>query len=151
MGTVVEPYFIAQYDRSTVAYGAYGTDGPEEPSTIYMPGILVSTNPLEGLGISVEVAHQTGSLDVTPGGVETQEQVNRNAWAAQFIADYQLPILEEYNPAAKYTYSYASGDRNTENTDSSANAWDPLYFDQNCGTIYYTLFSFTDLHIHRVI
>ena len=95
MDTSIEAYFIAEYDRSLIG-NAHEVGGARsiEPQTIYIPGILVSTNPLEGLGLSVEVAHQTGATEVDSDGNanESQYAVNRNAWAVQVISDYAVPV-----------------------------------------------------------
>ena len=74
--------------------------------------------------------------------------------AAQAIVNYMLPFEQtaEYEPAVQGVYTYLSGD--TGPTQAGAHgssdtwtAWDPFFENQGGGTIYNTLFDYTNAHI----
>ncbi len=154
MKSVVEAYFFAKIDQSVKRVAASTNDGPKN-DTIYVPGLRASTNILDGLNIQGEFAWQRGNKNgptTATGDVANQK---REAYAAQFISNYSIPVAEEYKPNAQYVYTWVSGDSNP--TDSygaervSTNrwtAWDPFFENQGGGRIYNTLFDLTNLHIH---
>jgi hypothetical protein len=156
METQVEAYFFAKIDKSTEQPGTPSS----KSDTVYVPGLRASTNPIEGLNVQAELALQRGTKVSTTSGINADSQ-NRHAAAAQFIANYQVPVAEEYNPVANYTYTFVSGDNNpasiTGNPDPSSTTtaevftqWDPMYEAQGGGTIYNTIFNLTNMHIHSV-
>lgn len=140
MDTEVEAYFFAKVDKS-----ANGTGGPgNKTDKIYTPGIRVSTNPLEGVNVQVEYAHQSGSR-----AISATSNRRRDADAVQAIVNYQIPVFEEYKPVTQYTYTMVSGDEAVSGS-SDHTAWDPLYENQHGGTIFNTLFDLTNLQIHSI-
>ena len=138
--TVVEGYFWHQRDHGTEELGAGSKD-----DTIYLPGVHVSTNPIEGLNVQGEFAIQRGT-HAPSSGVNRR----RDAYAAQFISNYQVPVLEEYNPIAQFVYTYVSGDSEDSTDTTETNAWDPFFENQGGGTIYNTLFNLSNAHIYQV-
>ncbi len=161
MNTEVEAYFFAQIDKSTRKLSS-NSSKINKSDTIYIPGFRASTNPIEGLNIQAELAWQRGNKVVTT--TESSANVQRKAFAAQFIANYQVPVAEAYNPVVNYTFTHVSGDSNPGNYPSSGysstasgpasgdtyTAWDPFYEAQGGGTIYNALFDLTNLQIHSV-
>lgn len=145
LNSSIEAYYFYQEDRSTKS-GTTSNTGRED--TIHLPGIRISTNPLDGLALSVEGAMQRGIDSIGAAGL-TQE---RNASAAQLIANYQVPAFEEYNPVLQYVYTYVSGNADTQTSDHNAvnTAWDPFFENQATGKIYNTLFNLSGAHIHEV-
>jgi len=154
MNTQIEAYFFAKIDKLGIG------ESDSKSDTVYVPGLRASADVLEGLNIQGELAWQRGNR-VTTSTVDDNEQ--REAMAAQFIGNYQVPddvlpdVLEGYNPVLQYVYTYVSGDSNPndrrESTMGKANvytAWDPMYENQGGGTIYNTLFNLSNLHIHGV-
>lgn len=162
MKSVVEAYFFAKKDRSTQEELAAALDVGTKSDTIYMPGLRASTNILDGLNIQGEFAWQTGNKVGPTTAAATGQLLNqkREAYAAQFIANYSIPVAEEYKPNAQYVYTWVSGDSNPGNnliTDGSTSttsekwtAWDPFFENQGGGKIYNTIFDLTNLHIHTV-
>lgn len=161
MNTQVEGYFFAKRDRTTATIIGLTANDNAKVDTIYLPGVRVSTNPIEGLILQGEVAVQTGTK-VMSAAVNTAA-IQRRAMAAQVIASYEIPALKEYKPVAQYVYTYTSGDRNpadypalctTGNCNVNSrdvwNAWDPFFENQAGGTIYNTLFNLTNSHIHSL-
>jgi hypothetical protein len=66
-----------------------------------------------------------------------------------------LPVLEKYKPAVNASYTYVSGDKNSDqNYDSDSiksskvySAWDQFGKNQNSGTIYSALFPLSNVNI----
>ena len=141
MDSVVEAYFFKRRDKSDneVAVGQVHTD------YIKLTGIRGSTNPIEGLNLQAEFAHQGGRkrLSSTAAGSRA-----RDAYAVQFIANYQIPFMEEYNPVGQYVYTKVTGEITGGTTDWTG--WDPFFEAQGGGHIYNTLFDLTNLVIHSV-
>jgi hypothetical protein len=145
MQSQVEGYFFAKYDKNEDA-GDYAND------TVYTPGIRVSTNPLEGLNLQLEYAHQAGNkVD------DANNNQKRNANAVQFISTYMVPALEEYNPILVYSYTRLSGDNDISAQENAGGlsgetytAWDPMLNDQISGTIVNAILTKTSIQTHLV-
>jgi hypothetical protein len=167
MNTQVEAYFFSRIDKSTNSAftGVTAGAGGSKSDTVYMPGLRASADVLDGLNIQGEVAWQRGNRVATTATSVDNEK--REAYAAQFIANYQVPAdilpdaLETYSPVLGYVYTYVSGDSNPNDRGSddvagvqaSTNrftAWDPMFENQGGGTIYNTLFNLSNMHIHSV-
>lgn len=151
--SLVEAYFFARIDKSFSDPNANTADFEQEPDTIYVPGIRASTNPIEGLNVQAELAWQGGNKVLTT--TQNLGSARRSAVGAQFIANYQVPLLEEYKPAVQYTYTYVSGDKNTssvpvrgQNSSEEWVAWDPMFENQAGGKVYNAILNLTNLHIH---
>jgi hypothetical protein len=136
MGTVLEAYFWAKYDKSTKTNG-------QEADRVYMPGIHASANILDGLMLSGELAWQKGTKVLGTASAE------RNAIAGQLIANYKVPLESTKNlsPVLTTSYTYYSGDSNAADVSDVYEAWDPMYENQGGGKIYNTLFNATNSHI----
>jgi hypothetical protein len=154
--TVVEQYMFARVNG--VGYDvANGISGNNKGDTLYVPGLRASTNPIKGLNVQGEVAWQTGNVSVTNGG--SQEAEHRDAFAAQFLTTYALPILDKYKPSVNASYTYVSGDKNSaENYDAehdttsakTYSAWDEFNTIQGAGTIYRSIFAMSNEQILAV-
>ena len=158
LNTQVEAYFFARINKaSNIGILANGT----KSDTTYVPGLRASADVLDGLNIQGEVAWQRGN-NVSDSTTRIDNE-QREAFAAQFVSNYQIPndilpdVLEEYNPALGYTYTYVSGDSNpadignvNQNTTNRDTAWDPMYEAQGGGTIYNSLFNLSNLNIHSI-
>ena len=149
--TLVEGYFFSRLSRSA---RVPATGGTGKTDTIHLPGFRVSTNPIEGLNTQLELAWQRGTR-----AVATNNNQQRRAMAAEFIAGYQLPVWEEYKPFAQYVYTFVSGDSEPNNVNSTSparasrevyEAWDPFFEAQGSGKIYNTIFDLTNAHIHTL-
>ena len=162
LNTQVEAYFFARINKAT---NDSTTGDGSKADTIYLPGLRASADVLDGLNVQGEIAWQRGNRVRSTARANDNEQ--RRAMAAQVISNYQVPndvlpdVLEEYNPALQYVYTYVSGDSNPEDVSSedvvgaqaSTNthtAWDPFFEAQGAGTIYNSLFDLTNAHIHTV-
>jgi hypothetical protein len=151
--TVVEAYMFNRINGNALATGT------DKGSTLYVPGLRASTNPIKGLNVQAEVAVQGGRNPVIAGTPSTQEAENREAMAAQVLASYALPVMEKYKPTVNASYTYVSGDKNgNENQNSNPavksakidSAWDPMFESQGQGTIYNTLYPLSNMHILAV-
>lgn len=146
--TEAEVYFFAKRDLSTQE-SANGTD----PDTVYVPGARVSTNVL-GLNLQGEVAWQRGNKAATASAPDNQR---REAMAAQIIASHQVAFekTKKYNPVVALWGTYLSGDSNATagsptgpgTTGEKYTAWDPMFEDQAGGTIYNTLFDYSNVRL----
>ncbi len=150
MNTVVEGYVFARKNKSvgTTFHTIVRAD------TTYVPGLRVSTNPVKGLNVGGEVAWQLGNK-TTHTSTTVEDTARRNAFAAQAMASYDLPVLEQYKPVLSGSYTYVSGDKNgdvastndNQNSGETYSAWDPFFEAQGGGTIYNTLFDLTNMQI----
>jgi len=151
MNTQVESYFFAKYDKRNSDLN----DNNIPNDTVYVPGIRVSTNPLEGLNLQGEIALQKGTRSSTT----VSNQQKRDAYAYQFMSTYAVPVLEEYNPVVSYNYTLLSGDADPSSVDNGAGAqasgetwtgWDPMAESQAGGMMINGLFSYTGCQVHTV-
>lgn len=152
MNTEAEAYFFAKIDKSTDNVGSTS----DKSDTIYLPGVRVSTNPIEGLNLQGEIAWQRGNKVYTTTALGNNQR--RDAMGAQAIANYQVPALQEWKPVVTGVYTYTSGDKSKdtelayfkEASREVYQAWDPFFENQAGGTIYNTLFNLTNSHIFSV-
>ncbi|MDP8212537.1 MAG: alginate export family protein [Candidatus Zapsychrus exili] len=149
--TQVQAYVFAKRSRTLNGAANLGA----KTDTVYVPGILVSTNPLEDVTLSVEYAHQSG----TRASTDALDNQQRDADAAQLIASYAVPVLEDYNPVLQYSYTFTSGENDLDTVNASGNngvnneiitGWDPMLENQGKGTIYNALFALTNCQIHSI-
>ena len=138
MSSVVETYLFVKKDQTTKD----ATDG-SKTDVIKVVGIRGSTNPIEGLNVQAEWAHQGGTA-----GDGTTTNYTRNSQAVQGIVSYQVPVLKEYNPVLQYVFTKVLGNKTTRGTDDDFTAWDPFFENQGGGTIYNTLSNLSDVLIH---
>ncbi|MCK5592308.1 MAG: alginate export family protein, partial [Candidatus Pacebacteria bacterium] len=167
LNTQVEAYFFARIDKNSGSNnaGTPGSAASNKADTVYVPGLRASADVLDGLNIQGEIAWQRGTN--VSNTADAADVESRDALAVQLVSNYQIPndilpdVLEEYNPAIGYTYTYVSGDSNPTDTgtddvggvQASTNidtAWDSLFESQGGGTIYNTMFNLTNLQIHSV-
>ncbi len=153
--TVVEAYWFVRNNQK----GNLGTVRVDKPDTLYIPGLRVSTNPIKGLNTQAELAWQRGNKAITNTAAAAPlggDNVSRNAMAAQLMASYTLPVLEQYKPVVNASYTHVSGDKNAFDhravsgafgSSNNYSAWDPLNENQGSGTIYNTLFNLSNLNI----
>ena len=124
--TVVEAYtFVKRNDSTDV-----NTDPQTSKITsTYVPGLRVSTNPIEGLNVQLEGAYQLGSQwNATSGEMQSR----RGAYALQGILSYALPVMKDMMPVLGVNLKYLSGNK----VNSTKAAWDSMYEKQNGNTIY---------------
>jgi len=127
--TTLNPYFFVKSDSNG-----------DKTDKIYVPGILITSSPIEDLKLSLEGAYQFGKRRVT--GTDTQTK--RRAWALQAGADYALKKLP-YSPMVGLQYTYLSGDKNS--SDSKYKAWDPMFEDQTLNSIPNVLFANSNMQV----
>jgi hypothetical protein len=151
MSTVIEQYMFSRIDDT-------GITGNNKENTLFVPGLRASTNPIKGLTVQAEAAWQLGKITVVDPAAGQQESEHRNAFAAQAMASYSLPVLDKYKPSVNASYTYVSGDK-----DAGANyddvpyksaktytAWDEFNSIQGAGTIYRDIFPMSNEHIVSV-
>jgi len=154
MSTLVEGYLFTRIngDQNNSAFN--GIAPTTKGDTLYVPGLRASTNPTKDLNVQGEVAWQLGNHPVQPlGGNQINE--HRDAFAAQFLATYTVPVMTKYKPVVNAAYTYVSGDKNAvvnydaDHTTSAKtySAWDPFNETQGSGTIYRSLFPLTNMSI----
>lgn len=145
MNSLVEAYIFDKKDKSDASDSIVG-----QVNHIKVVGGRFSTNPLEGINIQGEIAHQGGSI-VHAGGGDADVRQQRDAWAYQGIVNYQVPALQDYNPVLSFEYTKLYGNNNnTTNPEEDYTGWDAFFENQDGGTIYNALFNFTDLVLYSV-
>ena len=143
MDSLIEAYIFDRKDNSS-----NDTDAElgNKVDHLKVVGGRFSTNPIEGLNVQGEVAHQGGVDAASPAAANNQR---RDAWGMQGIVNYQVPVLKEYKPMLQYVFTKVYGDTNTL-TDQDQATWDAFYENQGGGTIYNTLFSLSNAVIHTL-
>ena len=120
MSTVVEGYLFAKMNDTTIS-------GTTKAADTYVPGLRVSTNPIEGLNIQLEGAYEAGHTG-------TATDFTRDAFAFQGMASYALPGMKDLAPVVSAEYKLLSGkNAGTVNTGKS---WDPMYENQDSGRLF---------------
>lgn len=142
MNTLVEAYIFDKKDKSEDA----NTAPFNEVDHLKVVGTRFSTTPLEGINLQGEIAHQGGTRINSPSSNSKQ---TRDSWAFQALANYQVPVLKDYNPVVSFEWTKLYGDEGTT-TDEDYKGWDPFFENQDGGTIYNTLFNFTNLEMYTV-
>ncbi len=148
--TTAEAYFFSRIDNS-IQNGAVGA----KADSVYAPGLRASTNPISGLNLQGEVAWQFGNKASTvAAGTARADNQRREAMAAQVIASYALPFerTKKWSPVVAGWGTYLSGDSNPTDatyrfggvTPEKYTAWDPMFEAQSGGTIYNTLFDYSN-------
>jgi len=155
--TVIEQYTFARVNGS--GFSSSISQTVDKESTLFVPGLRVSTNPVKGLNVQGEIAWELGQNQVlTNGNSSQQEGERRDAMAGQFLASYALPVLDKYKPTVNASFTYASGDKNG-NQNYNANhvsssktysAWDQFNTIEGAGTIYREIFNMSDEEIASV-
>ncbi len=152
--TGIEGYFFAKINQEDLT----GMPTGQKADTVYVPGMRIYSNPIEGMYTSVEVAWQRGN-NASVGDNNGADNLKREAMGAQVIGSYAIPgdTLSQYSPVLSGSYTYVSGDSNPDDErDPNApasqekwTAWDDMFEDQSGGTIYNTLFDLTNSHIYN--
>ncbi len=133
MSTVVEGYLFAKMDDTTMSTGV-GVTNPIKSQDTYVPGLRVSTNPIEGLNVQLEGAYQAGHVKIGT------TQMTRDAFAFQGGVNYALPVLKDMKPVLSANYKYLSGNRQTGDTvQKTGKNWDAMFENQDNGRIFDTL------------
>jgi hypothetical protein len=117
--TTLNPYFFVKTDGSV-----------DKAEKIYVPGILISSSPIENLKLSLEGAYQFGKKNDFGNG-------KLRAWAIQAGGEYTFAKVK-MTPALGLVYTYLSGDKNL--SDNKYKAWDPMFEDQVPNSIPNALF-----------
>ncbi|MBF0485789.1 MAG: alginate export family protein [Candidatus Omnitrophica bacterium] len=129
MSTVVEAYTFLKQDDSKDNRNL--TPFHKSENT-FVPGLRVSTNPIEGLNVQLEGAYQMGN--VWNNGTGTA-MTNRDAFAFQGMVNYALPVLKNLKPVLAGAYTYLSGNKPGS---TKGRAWDAMFEHQNTGRIFDT-------------
>lgn len=141
MNTVVEGYTFAKYEAI-----AAGNPTLTTKDRLYVPGLRVSTNPIEGLNVQLEGAYQLGSKDLTASPALGTEN-KYSAYAVQGMASYALPVMQDMKPVVSASYTYLSGDKIGNNNSSTEKAWQSMYENQNGGRIFDAIIGQSNLKI----
>jgi hypothetical protein len=130
MNTVVEAYTFVKIDKGAPIVA------DTEANKLYVPGLRVSTNPIEGLNVQLEGAYQFGD-GTTVGGYDQKADIS--AYGLQAGLNYALPVMKDMKPVLSAGYTYLSGDKSDPALDNKLNAFQPLYENQYTGRIFDTL------------
>lgn len=150
MNSVVEAYVFKKVDQTTNTVGNL----VQKNDVVKVVGLRGATNILDGLNVSLEYAHQSGTYsDLTNNFNQT-----RDAHAVQLLTSYAIPesllpeALAKYNPVLEYQFSKFTGAdaSNAGNNDDTYAAWNPFFEDQSNGTILNVLFSLSNCYVNTI-
>jgi hypothetical protein len=103
-----------------------------------------------GLTLQGEAAYQfgqrAGNTTLYPNDRATVGNRNVKAWAAQGMASYALPVMKKYSPMLSGSYTYLSGEK-YQSERRTFNGWDPMFEDQNGGTIFNKILQATNYQL----
>ena len=127
---------------------------PSKGENLYTTGARVNYTGVKNLSLGLESAFQYGSHIVNTTlypneGANSNAERSVRAWSLQGMANYKIPMMTKYAPMLNGTYTYLSGDkaRSTRTTDKG---WDPMFEDQNSGTLFNKIFALTDMQIFNL-
>jgi hypothetical protein len=127
---MLEGYLFTKMDKTEV------DNINPETQKLYVPGLRVSANPLEGLSTGLEFAYQTGN------GLANEDI---SAYAVQSKFAWAIPMAKDMQPGLSGGMTYLSGDKN-QNTisgvtpDSDLKNWTPIAEDQFTGRLFDAIF-----------
>lgn len=128
-----------------------------ETDTVNTIGARVVNKSVNNLTLDAQAAYQFGQYNprFDPNAAfftstNKAESVERNAWAAQTIATYDLKdiaLVSKYAPVISGHYTYLSGaERDRRQDDDSYKGWDPMFEDQTYGHIMNAIIANTNMH-----
>jgi hypothetical protein len=124
---LAEGYFFAKDADTEVAIAAATPGTIQQPSgDIYNLGARGSVEPVKGLNLSGEIAHQFGEARRSAGTSRDQK-----AWAYDLDGTYTWE--NAYMPTLGIGYSFRSGEEVANTGDYEA--WNPMYEDQTQGIV----------------
>jgi hypothetical protein len=136
MSTVIEAYTFIDINHN----GDFGGVNQTKGDAIYVPGLRLSTNPIEGLNFQLEGALELGKVGMSTGTSTDNRKLA--AFALQGYTSYVLPVLKNLKPIVSGSYTYLSGDKRQDAAGQGAvqsgttKAWQQLYYNQNVGRIW---------------
>ncbi|MBD3264858.1 MAG: hypothetical protein GF375_07125 [Candidatus Omnitrophica bacterium] len=144
-------YEWASYNGITEGY-IFWTDGrtrgtlqvPENEDYTLTVGGRAQMDVNDNLTLGLEGAHQFG--DYLSSASVSAATYDRDAWAAQFIAEYRF--LNDYDTKVGFKYTYLSGD--DDPTDGDWEAWDPVFEDQTPAEIINILMANSNAHYYTL-
>lgn len=159
--TTLEGYFFSRTRGSNATVftaaqrttGAALTNASTKHDSVHTLGARAVNTSIKNLTAQAEGALQFGSYN--PGydinALNAVENRNRKAWAAQVVADYNLADvlsgIAKYNPSLMGTYTYLSGEKNTNIQGGTYSGWDPMFEDQTLGHIVNRIMGYTNSQI----
>ncbi|MDD4894336.1 MAG: alginate export family protein [Candidatus Omnitrophica bacterium] len=144
--------FLRQRDTGFMTAGVAGQ--PSKGENLYATGLRANYTGIKDLALGLEGAIQYGNhianTDIYPNeGADTNQSRSVKAWAIQAIADYKLPVMVKYTPTVGGSYTYLSGDK-PGSTNNTYKGWDPMFEDQNGGTLFNKIFALTNMQIYNI-
>lgn len=147
----VEGYTFLRERDTGAAPVVVGTKGASKGESLYTTGAKVNYTGVKDLSLGLEAAFQYGT-HIASTTLYANEGANTNAarkvkaWALQAMADYKLPMMTSYVPMVSGSYTYLSGDK-ASSTRTTDKGWDPMFEDQNGGTLFNKIFALTNMQI----
>ena len=135
--TIGEAYLFVKKDQ-------YANSKTEKINVL---GVRVESEVVENLTANAEIAHQFGKYQRTESGASGQDKqsVERDAWALQLGVDYLLANVQ-CTPSIGLGYTYLSGEKDNRKA-GKYEGWDPMFEDQDAGTIYNAILVATNYHL----
>lgn len=126
-------------------------NAPTKHDSVHTVGGRAVNTSIKNLTAQAEAAFQFGSYnpayDINANvGAENRQ---REAWAAQVVANYDLKdvLLTKYNPSVMGSYTYLSGEKNTRIQGGTYKGWDPMFEDQTLGHLINRIMGYTNAQI----
>ncbi len=146
--------FLRSRDTGFFTTSAAGAPTSSKAENLYTTGARVNYTGVKDLALGLEGAIQYGdhisNTDVYPNeGTDNNQTRHVKAWALQAMADYKLPVMAKYVPTVGGSYTYLSGQKPLNNN-NTYKGWDPMFEDQNSGTLFNKIFALTNMQIYNI-
>jgi len=152
----LEGYWWARSRKAAVTNSTNAAVELNKRENLNVIGGRAVVTTIKDLTLSGELAYQFGDhernatlypdelVPALDDGADTRRHVS--AYAIQAAANYVLPVAKRYAPMVGASYTYLSGEK-FQSTKRTYTGWDPMFEDQNSGTIFNKIFRATNYQL----
>lgn len=150
---IAEGYIFQRARDTGVGVAAATTGSPakkEKLTTVGARGAFKGDAVTLGLEGAFQFGDHIASTTLYPNEANDGKLDRKvTAYAIQAAGSYKLPRLTRYSPMVGGSYTYLSGDK-AASTNDHYRGWDPMFEDQNSGTIFNKIFALTNMQIFNL-
>ncbi|MBM3254406.1 MAG: hypothetical protein FJZ16_09155 [Candidatus Omnitrophica bacterium] len=146
-----ELYIFQRTRKATQAAAGGASTALGDRERLRVVGTRATYTGIKDLSLGLEGAYQFGDhlVETTlypDEAADTDIHRKVKAFAIQAEANYALPMAKKYSPVVGASYTYLSGDK-FKSTSDNYKGWDPMFEDQNAGTLFNKIFALTNMQI----
>lgn len=150
--TTIEGYYWEKQRKKATTSEALPSGWHAKDDVVRTLGTRVQYNGIKNLAVGLEGAYQFGAYiresSIYPDdALDDASRRTREAYAAQLTSQYNLSdLIKQYEPVIGMNYSFLSGDP-YRSTDNHYRGWDPMFENQNSGTLFNKILAQTNMQI----